>query len=107
MRTGDLLIERAMIRGKQTAFPGTLQYVYSSVPAPPTPTRPVIRPARPTQRRASARGSRLNGFPVADGPDRDPDIEVTLTFWRPQRRPIPGEKGRWTDIGHRGALRCE
>ena len=33
MRTGDLLIERAMIRRKQTAFPGTLQYVYSSVPA--------------------------------------------------------------------------
>jgi hypothetical protein len=26
-------------------------------------------------------------------------VIVRLTFWRPQRRPIPGETGSWIDIG--------
>ncbi len=100
VRTGDLLIERAMIGGRKAAFTGTLQYVYSSVPALSSYRDEAGDSARPSYPAAPrARGNRLNGFPVADGPDRDSDVEVTLTFWRPQRRPIPGERGRWTDIG--------
>ncbi len=43
-------------------------------------------------------------LPVVDGPDADSDVEVTLHFWRPQRRPIPDElppgvESNWIDIG--------
>jgi hypothetical protein len=36
-------------------------------------------------------------FPVKAGPSGQ--VVVMLTFWRPQRRPIPPEPGGWTDIG--------
>jgi len=99
--TGDLLIARATIGGTETAFPGTLQYLYNTVPALFSYSDGAGNSATPSYPAAPrAPGNRLNGFPVADGPDRDSDIEVTLTFWRPQRKPIPGETGRWTDIGH-------
>ena len=47
--------------------------------------------------------TRETAFPVAAGPNGD--AVVTLSFWRPQRKPIPGEPsygspGVWTDIGH-------
>jgi hypothetical protein len=41
-------------------------------------------------------------LPVVDGPDADSDIEVTLNFWRPQRRAIPEEVQsgtEWVDVG--------
>jgi hypothetical protein len=41
--------------------------------------------------------------PVVDGPDAGSDVSITLTFWRPQRRPVPDElppgAGNWIDIG--------
>ena len=99
--TGDLLIARATVGGTKTAFPGILQYVYDTVPALFSYSDGAGNSATPSYPAAQrAAGNRLNGFPVADGPDPDSDIEVTLTFWRPQRKPIPGETGRWTDIGH-------
>ena len=39
-----------------------------------------------------------NGFPVTAGPNGH--VVVTLTFWRPQRAPIPPETAPWIDIGH-------
>jgi len=42
-------------------------------------------------------GTRGNGFPVKAGPNGE--VVVTLTFWRPQRRPIPPETADWIDIG--------
>ncbi len=36
-------------------------------------------------------------FPVKAGPSGD--VVVELTFWRPQRRPIPPETADWIDIG--------
>jgi hypothetical protein len=30
------------------------------------------------------------------------DVLVTMTFWRPQRRPIPPEAGDWIDMGGLG-----
>jgi hypothetical protein len=101
IRTGDLLIGRATIGGKKAEFPATLQYVYNTVPALFSYSDEAGNWAAPSYPAAPrAPGNRLNGFPVADGPDRDSDIEVTLTLWRPQRKPIPDEAGRWTDIGH-------
>jgi hypothetical protein len=99
--TGDLLIGRVTTGGTKTAFPGTLQYVYNTVPALFSYSDGAGNSATPSYPAAPrAPGNRLNGFPVADGTDRDSDIEVTLAFWRPQRKPIPGETGRWIDIGH-------
>ena len=98
--TGDVMIARARVGGAETELPGALSYVFNTVPAirsftdeagtATTLTYPVA-PGAP--------GTPGNGFPVADGPDPDSDIEVTLTFWRPQRTAIPGEDGRWTDVG--------
>jgi len=51
-------------------------------------------------------GTQFNGFPVRAGPDDQ--VRLTLTFWRPQRRPAPGEPGyvappalpnAWIDVG--------
>ncbi|MCA1704422.1 MAG: hypothetical protein LC808_14645, partial [Actinobacteria bacterium] len=55
-------------------------------------------------------GTGQNGFPVADGPDPGTDVEITLTEWRPQRRPTsedecvppdepPCTPPPWIDIG--------
>jgi hypothetical protein len=46
-------------------------------------------------------GLRGNPAPVSDGPDADNDVELTVSFWRPQRRAVPewGESGTWIDIG--------
>ena len=107
--TGDVLIERATADGAETQFPITVQDVFATVPAlvsyddgggtrnvsypvaPPTPgcPPPGCPPGGP--------GTPGNGLPVAARPNGD--IVLTLTFWRPQRRPIAGETGEWTDIG--------
>jgi hypothetical protein len=90
----------------------TLGYVFATVPAlvgysdtagnsgvvtypveqPPCATVPGCPPPP---------GTEANGFPVAPGPP-DGDIRVTLTFWRPQRRAIPGSDpstATWMDVG--------
>ena len=101
--TGDLLIQRVTRGAVETQYPATVQYVFATVPALvsyddgrgnattvgyPVPG-PTPGPAGP--------GHLENGFPVtAPG---NSDVVVTLTFWRPQRRPIPPEQGDWTDIG--------
>jgi hypothetical protein len=122
--------------GPTTCFSSTLQFVFATVPAlaaysdtagncaqasgasgscatqfsypvaAPTPNCP------PPGCLPDGPGTSGNGFPVAAGPNGN--IEVTLTFWRPQRTPIPtGDNGvggdaclqdsppcQWVDIGH-------
>jgi hypothetical protein len=95
-----------------TSYTATLQYVFATTPAliefsDETATTTVPYPVAGGP---PGPGTRDNPFPVADGPDADEDVELTLTFWRPQRRPIPGEKcpepngppcspDEWIDIG--------
>lgn len=106
--TGDVLIERVMRGGVESQFPTALQFVFATVPAlvsyrdtagnAATVSYPVAAPAPgfpdPTP---GGPGTMGNGFPVAAGADGD--VVLTLTFWRPQREPIPPEPGPWTDIG--------
>jgi hypothetical protein len=98
--TGDVLIERVTTGGVETQIPASVQYIFATVPAlvsyndgqgnSTTISYPVTPGAF---------------FPVAAGPNGD--VIVTLTLWRPQRRPIAGEAClaktppcEWIDMGH-------
>ena len=93
--TGDVLIQRLPSGDDLLA---TLQYVLGTTPAlvsyadgqgnSATIDYPVP---------GNGPGTRGNPFPVEARPGGD--VVVTLTFWRPQRRPIPPETGDWIDIG--------
>jgi hypothetical protein len=96
--TGDVLIERVVTNGVETQYPAVLQYVAATVPALVSYSDGQGNSAAityPVPQQGA--GTRQNGLPVKAGPDGD--IKLTLTFWRPQRRPIPPEPGEWTDIG--------
>jgi hypothetical protein len=95
-------------------YPALVQYVIASVPTLVAYDDGAGHSATPSyvpQPAGDAPGTVNNGFPVADSADDpDTDIEVTLTFWRPQRKPIPEEKcpepdgpecdpKEWIDIG--------
>jgi hypothetical protein len=112
--TGDVLIERVTRGGSETPATATLVYVFATTPALVSyddgvgNARTVSYPVRghtcpPDCSQGPDPGVMGNGFPVSAGPDGD--VKVTLTFWRPQRRPIAGEPGysepprEWTDIG--------
>lgn len=116
--TGDLLILQVPTGGVETLFPATLRFVFATAPAlvsydddgpggsDPTPVPYPVAP--PTQPNGPAEpgtpggpGVMGNGFPVKARLPGDPeagDVVLTLTFWRPQRRPIPPETG-WIDLG--------
>lgn len=104
--------------GVETELSTALQFIFATVPAlvsysdetggPVTVSYPVAAPQPGGS--GGGPGTEGNEFPVSDGPDADGDIELTVTFWRPQRRPIAGElcpppEGRlcgadeWIDIG--------
>jgi hypothetical protein len=122
--SGDVMLEHLATDGNSSrcppppgttrktcvSFTGTLQYVFATTQAlagysdtagnSATLTYPVA-PNGP--------GTEGNGLPVAPGPDGD--IRVTLTFWRPQRKPIGSGPRResclddsppceWVDVGH-------
>jgi hypothetical protein len=113
IRTGDVLVERVTQGGVERAFPMTVPGLLSTAsalvsyrdsagnsatvsypvrrptPGNPPPMGPGFVPGDP--------GTGGNGFPVAPGPDGN--IVLTLTFWRPQRKPIPPETAAWIDIG--------
>jgi hypothetical protein len=117
IKTGDTLIERVTQAPPGADFPagdyaGALQFAFATVPALVSYSDTAGNSATvsyPVTERAP--GTPGSGFPVAPGPDGD--IEVTLTFWRPQRTPIPPDAtgaggdacGRdnppcqWVDIG--------
>lgn len=121
--TGNVLIECASsCRAGQTQFAGSLQFVFASIPALVSYRDTAVAPNGPNSGTVSypvaaptpgcpppgcppgGLGTPGNGLPVAPGPNGE--IEVTLTFWRPQRSriaadpaPKPGESDVWTDIG--------
>jgi hypothetical protein len=88
------------------SFTTTLQFVFVTVPAlvsysdgagnPATVSYPVAR-CPPSGCPAGGPETLVYPFPVAAGPSGD--VVLRLTFWRPQRRPIPPETGEWIDIG--------
>jgi hypothetical protein len=98
---GDLLIARTKRDGVNEAYIGTLAHLFQTVPALASytdeagNTTAMSYPVAP-----GASGTRENPFAPTDGPDADTDVEVTLTFWRPQREALPDEPGRWIDVGH-------
>jgi hypothetical protein len=97
IRAGDVLIARTKTSaGSQFEFATTLDDVFATTLALGSytdelwTTHEVPYPSP-------------GDLPVVDGPDADSDVEVTLNFWRPQRRSIPEEVppggARWIDIG--------
>jgi len=96
--TGDVLIQRVTSNGVTSDTPTMLPYIFATAPAlvsyddgqgnKVTVNYPVA---------ANGPGTPSSPFPVAAGPNGD--VALKLTFWRPQRKPIPPEQGAWTDIG--------
>jgi hypothetical protein len=131
--SGDLLTQQVTATGDESqcpspapipecaSFVSTLGFTFATVPAlvsfddetgETTVPYPIDGPysGPPEGFRPSGPGTHTNGFPVADGPDADQDVELTFTFWRPQRRPIPDElcppppdrpctRDEWIDVG--------
>jgi hypothetical protein len=83
IRAGDVLIERVTTGGAESEFPVTLQGVIATVPA--------------LVSYSDGQGNSLTvpypvpfrTYPVKARPDGN--VVLTVTFWRPQRRPIPPE----------------
>jgi len=97
IRAGDLLLVRAEADGEQHELTSTLATVFVTVPA-----IAFYVDERGTRHDVSYPVAPGTAFPAVDGPDPDSDISVDITFWRPQRRAIPGEPsgaGDWIDIG--------
>jgi hypothetical protein len=92
IRTGDVLIERVTTGGVETAFTGTLQGVIATIPALVSYTD-----GQGTSATISYPVAPHEAYPVKAGPGGD--VVVTVTLWRPQRRPIPPETAEWIDIG--------
>lgn len=102
--TGNVLTQRPANAPEQ-AFITTLQYAPATVPAlvsysdgqgnSHNVSYPVAGP--------SGLGTMQNPFPVRA--DANGQVTVSLTFWRPQRRPLPEEPGfganpiAWKDVG--------
>lgn len=115
--TGDVLIERITNGGAVTEHAGTLQYVFATVPALVSysdtaghaaamsyPVAPSTSPGCGDPSCAGGPGTPGNALPVGPGPGGD--IVLTITQWRPQRRPIEGEAClaetppcEWVEIG--------
>jgi hypothetical protein len=98
--TGDVLIERLTTGGVETQLPASVQYIFATVPA-------LVSYNDGQGNSATISYPVPDGtfFPVAAGPNGD--AIVTMTLWRPQRRPIAGEAclGNtppcdWIDMGH-------
>lgn len=109
--SGDVLIQDVTTAGVTTPINSTINFVFNTTPAlaswtagsdSATVTYPVA---------AGAPGTATNPWPVGGGTG---DVVVTMTFWRPQRTPIPaGPNGvggdaclqasppcSWVDVGH-------
>lgn len=119
---GDVLVQRVTSGGEEgpcesahtSCFASTVPFVFATAQTleswgdRPGESNPLAYPIPPGG----------EPFAVSDDPaDADSDVEVRLTFWRPQRRPIaedecasprPGCTGdEWIDIGglrYRGAI---
>jgi hypothetical protein len=109
--TGDTYILRLTRNGQETQLTDTQQFIFATTPAlasyvDEAGNRTVV--PYPVQF-GDPGSTQENGFPVADGPDGDSDVEVTVSIWRPQRRPTsqqecatPGPdctQREWIDAG--------
>jgi hypothetical protein len=110
--TGDTLILRLTNGGVETQLTDTQQFIFATAPAlasyvDETGARTTI--AYPVGE-GDPGAQRGNGLPVVDGPDAGSDVEITVTLWRPQRRPTseqdcvqPPAPGcvatEWIDVG--------
>lgn len=98
INTGDLLIQRVTTGGVESQFPANLQMVFATVPALVSYSDTASHSGTVSYPVSGGDpGTVGNGLPVKEGTGGD--VEVTLTFWRPQRRPIPPETGDWIDVG--------
>jgi hypothetical protein len=95
--SGDAYVERIANGSRRTELPGVLNYAFSTTPALVSWS---AGGASGTVSYPAAAGSPgTAGSPIVVGGRGD--ALVTLTFWRPQRKPIPssGEGSDWIDIG--------
>ena len=109
--TGDTIILRLTSGGQETQLVDTQQFIFATTPALASfrddagNTTVVPYPVQEGEP-----GTFENGFPVSDGSDADSDVELTVTLWRPQRRPTaeqecvqppaPGcTENEWIDVG--------
>jgi len=104
IKTGDTMIEHFP---DGTELPGTLNFVFNTTPALVSWTSTGGDAAQVTYPVKSGNpqspgdpGTRDNPFAVHAG--KDGLVQVTMTYWRPQRRAIPGagEPDGFMDIGH-------
>jgi hypothetical protein len=101
IKTGQVLTERVTANGVEQDFVGTLPEVLATGSAPVSYDDGAGNAAQVAYpiHVGSAAGTAL---PITDGSDQK--LDLTVTLWRPQRRPIPsepgyGQAGAWTDIG--------
>jgi hypothetical protein len=95
--SGDTLIQR---QRNGTEVPGTINFVFNTVPALTSWTDGADNSGTVSYPvSAGAPGTAGNAIPIARSPSGD--YTLTLRFWRPQRRPVPGsgEGGDYIDIG--------
>ena len=97
--TGDVLIQRVTSNGVSTDTPTLLPFVFATTLglASYDDGQGNATSVKYPVDTSTGLGAHGNGFRVAAGPDGD--VALTLSFWRPQRRPMPPEPGAWTDIG--------
>jgi hypothetical protein len=102
IKTGDILIQRVTSDGTETPIPATLNFVFVTIPALVSYSDTASDSATVSYPVSSGGpGTYGNPFPVSAPAGED--VVVTLTFWRPQRQPIPGSDpptAQWMDIGH-------
>lgn len=115
--TGDVLIQLVDTGGSESQFTLMLPYVFASTPGlvsysdgqgnAATVSYPVAAPNPGPNPGGGDPGTDDRPFPVRAGPGGD--IVVTLTFWRPQRRPIPPDpvSGLGGDACLKDASPCE
>jgi hypothetical protein len=104
--TGDVPIQVRQRVG-ENEVPALLPYVFATTPAlvsyddgqgnAATIRYPVTDPIPGPNPGPGGPGTDDNPFKVKAAPNGE--VVVTLTFFRPQRRPIGSEAGEWTDIG--------
>jgi len=95
--SGDAFVERVRRGGAETEIPGILNYVFSTTPALKSWTEGATSGTVTYPVPGGGAGTAASPIPVsATG-----DVIVTMTFWRPQRKAIPGsgEGSDWVDIG--------
>ncbi|MEX2196572.1 MAG: hypothetical protein WD844_14925 [Thermoleophilaceae bacterium] len=109
--TADTLILRVTDAGQETKLADMNQFIFATAPALASfvaedGTTTVV----PYPVSAGDPGTLENGFPLVDGPDAGSDVQVTVTLWRPQRRPTSQQEcvqppaptcvqTEWIDVG--------